>query len=382
MEKWGLESQQDGVIEATLRSASHHERLSVKALDLDAKPELLNATNCTLDLTTFDQRPHSPTDLLTRVTAAAYDPDAHAPYWGANLERFLPDPEDRAFLQRCAGAALLGYRREELIYLIGKGANFKSTILRAIREALGEYGDTMAASNLVRQSGQHQKSVADKAEIANLRGRRLVTTSEIESDQVLSESFLKQTTEDVIMAQHKYGKPFKFTNEMTFFFSANHRLTVQGTDRGTWRRIMMIEFKVDIPDEEVDTTYFEKFIQPELPGVLAWMVEGLKDYRARGDKLDPPAHVQAWNQSYRESQDVIAAWLKSECELASDKSEDANDLWNSYYGFTRGDKNRLSRSNWGNRLNEDYGMTGPHRRRKDDGSQHRAFDGVELLVNV
>jgi putative DNA primase/helicase len=48
---------------------------------LDAEPDLLNVANGTLDLRTFELRPHDPRDLLTRVIDVAYEPGRA----GANL---------------------------------------------------------------------------------------------------------------------------------------------------------------------------------------------------------------------------------------------------------------------------------------------------------
>src|SRR5512135_408992 len=54
---------------------------------LDADPWLLNCRNGTLDLRTGELRDHDPVDLITKVTAAAYDPDAPAPTWSPFLHR-------------------------------------------------------------------------------------------------------------------------------------------------------------------------------------------------------------------------------------------------------------------------------------------------------
>ena len=44
--------------------------------ELDADPFLLNCPNGTLDLRTGELRGHDPADLLTKITRAAYHPDA------------------------------------------------------------------------------------------------------------------------------------------------------------------------------------------------------------------------------------------------------------------------------------------------------------------
>ena len=49
--------------------------------ELDADPYLINVANGTLDLRTGELKPHDPRDRITKVTRAAYDPDARADVW-------------------------------------------------------------------------------------------------------------------------------------------------------------------------------------------------------------------------------------------------------------------------------------------------------------
>ena len=68
--------------------------------------------------------------------------------------------------------------------------------------------------------------------------------------------------------------------------TTNHKPIITGTDEGIWRRIHLVPFTVTIPEEERDENYREKYLMPELPGILNWMLEGLKMYKEIG--LKPP----------------------------------------------------------------------------------------------
>lgn len=76
--------------------------------DLDADVYLLNCANGTLDLRTMERHAHDPADLLTKITGAAYDPDARGPEFAKFLERVQPDPVMRGYLARLLGHALEG----------------------------------------------------------------------------------------------------------------------------------------------------------------------------------------------------------------------------------------------------------------------------------
>ena len=66
-------------IAGALTLASTEAELVVSPDQLDADPFLLNCANGTLDLRTGELRGHDPADLLTKMTGAAYDPEASGP---------------------------------------------------------------------------------------------------------------------------------------------------------------------------------------------------------------------------------------------------------------------------------------------------------------
>ena len=109
IEKLARDSEMAHNIDSTLKVASNNEPFRVRPEDLDAHSRLLNCgQNGTLNLDTFELHPHCREDLLSKVAGASFDPAARAPHWTANLERFVPDPEVRAYLQRCADSRCTG----------------------------------------------------------------------------------------------------------------------------------------------------------------------------------------------------------------------------------------------------------------------------------
>ncbi len=273
---------------------------------------------------------------------------------------------------------MYGHRSEELQYLYGLGANFKSTFLEGLFTVMGDYAVLVHPDILVAQPGR--KSVSDKAEFAKLRGARLVTTGEIEKGERLAEGTVKRLTETRIQGEYKYRDSFEFVPEFSLWFSANYKLKIEGTDQGIWRRLRFTEWRVQLPADERDPQYFDKYLAPELDGILAWCVRGAQDYHTRGDRTDPPKQVHAWTENYRGESDLVARWLAEECELVADATTDANDLWSSFESFTKNEKGiRVPRAEWKDRLAE-AGLR-EHRSRTIDG-QRRMYDGVKLTVSI
>src|SRR5262249_54125247 len=121
------------------------------ASDFDRDPWLLNLANGTVYLRlpqpTF--RPHRREDMLTKITPIT-GVEVDCPLWKAFLDRVLPDPAVRAWLQRFIGYCLTGdVGAQVLAFFHGRGANGKSTALEVLMFVLGEYAKSGAPDLLL-----------------------------------------------------------------------------------------------------------------------------------------------------------------------------------------------------------------------------------------
>jgi D5 N terminal like/Bifunctional DNA primase/polymerase, N-terminal len=105
---WAKLSESEPRLRAMLALAQSEPGIPVTPAELDRDPFLLNCPNGTLELRTMALRLHRREDLLTKLAAARFDPDARHPTWTAFLERVLPTPALRTFVQRVAGYCLTG----------------------------------------------------------------------------------------------------------------------------------------------------------------------------------------------------------------------------------------------------------------------------------
>src|SRR5262249_42619623 len=145
----------------------------------------------TLDLRTGQLRPHRREDLLTKLAAVPFDPDAPCPQWLRFLDRIMDGNKDLInYLQRVIGYSLTGNVREQcLFFFYGRGANGKSTFLNALREILGDYAAQAVPELLLAKSHE-----AHPAERADLFGRRFVATIETDEGKRMAEALMKQLT--------------------------------------------------------------------------------------------------------------------------------------------------------------------------------------------
>ncbi|WP_078326254.1 DNA primase family protein [Mycobacteroides salmoniphilum] len=313
-------------IRGVLDIAASLREIRVEVEDLDADPYLLNCANGTFDLRELELRPHSPDDLITKITEAAYHETARGTGWEAFLERVLPNEEVREYLQRLAGVALLGTADEHCLPLLtGQGRNGKGVWYMAMLHMLGDYG--YAANPDLFVEG---RTSADAR--VSLRGRRMIVVSETDKGAKLAEATVKRLTGgDIINARQLYRSEITFMPSHLAFMVTNHPPVVSGSDTAIWERLRVIRFDVVIPPEERDTGLGDK-LKLEADAILAWAIQGLADYQTmRG--LNAPDEVQVATAAYQAKSDVVGRFL-SECttSVAVHKisMKDLYDRWTSW----------------------------------------------------
>ncbi len=291
----------------------------------DRDPWLFGCANGVLDLRTGSLRPAAPADYLTRGSPVNYDEGADAPTWYAFLERVLPDPDVRAYVQVFLGYCLTGLSAEHLMHVAwGSGANGKSTLINAASHVLGDYACAAPEALLMKsQSDRHE------TELATLHMRRLVAANETDQGGKLNEARVKWLTGgDKIRCRRMREDQWEFSPTHKLILCTNHRPRISGTDHGIWRRIRLVPFTVQIPKDDQDTDLEEK-LKAEAPGILAWMVEGCRLYQRDG--LAAPPAVLAATEEYRTDEDDLAEFVLAHL-VAEDGARTAFSLVHLRYG--------------------------------------------------
>ena len=350
-------------IAGLLKLAGPH--VAINTADIDANPLLLNVANGTLDLNpgACNLRPHDPGDLLTRLIPIEYQPDATAPTW----ERFLQDvfngdDELIGFIQRLAGYTLTGQVTEHCLPILwGTGRNGKSTLLTTLLAVWGNYGWTVESDMLLAR--RHESHPEERAQ---LFGRRLVVATETNDGRRLNEARTKLLTGgDPVVARFMYKGSFTFAPSHTIWLATNSKPAVAGNDLAIWSRLKLIPFRQRFVNNRRDPDMGSKLLD-ELPGILSWCVQGLRDYHERG--LDEPDTVTAETREYRDDEDQIAQFVEETCHVSAKGKARSAFLLDQFRRFTGQLKFSPKRFK---RLMEDHGY---QHDRDMDGSY---FAGIE-----
>lgn len=355
--------------------------------DFDVDPLLLNCRNGTLDLTTGELREHRREDRISKMIPMDYDPRADCPTFGCFLNRIMGNSPDAAegeleraerlvqYLQRAFGCAATGRPEKVLFVLHGSGNNGKTTLLETIRETLGnqEYGGEIQIETLMARAREAAGSNAINADLADLRGCRFVSSSEVEQGHRLSLARVKYITGlGQIRARYLHERFFNFRPTHKLFLDCNHRPVITDPNDAVWNRVKCIPFEVSIPPEEIDTD-LPRRLRAELPGILRWIVEGASLYLRQG-LVDIPEVLVATEQ-YRHESDRLAEFLEDRCTFAPKAWVPVTALWQAYESWANsvGERYPLTKASFEERL-----MRLECKKARDPSGSVRAWKGIRL----
>lgn len=336
-----LKSENDSRIKAMINQARSQTGVSVQETQLDKDIYLLNLKNGTLNLKSGQFDKHNRKNYITKMINVDYKKDNDCPNWKAFLSKiFLGDTELIDYIQKTIGYSLTGSVTEQCFYMLyGNGANGKSTFLNTIQKIAGDYADSLKGSSLMVKRNDD----GARGDLAKLKGKRFVIASELNEGQTFDESLIKALTGgDIVPVRFLYGEEFPLVPQFKLWIGTNEKPKVKGTNLGIWRRVRLIPFLYTFKDEEKDENFFEKFIEPELPGILNWAIEGCLKWQSEG--IETPNKVKAAVDDYKTEMDFIQRFLNDCCVIAENCTAKVPELYEIYTKWCR-ENNEFELSN-------------------------------------
>jgi putative DNA primase/helicase len=286
--------------------------LYVSPLKFDAAVNLLGVGNGVVDLETGELLPPRPDMYLTKFTPVEYHPGAQCPNFYKHLGRLFQGQDADAsidWLQRAVGAALV-HGEQFYVHLVGPEGSGKGTLYRALRAALGnpeqeKSNVVIIASENLDGRTQHPTWLMD------LKGARLAIIEEI--GKVSPALMNTLTGGDAITARRMRQDPVTFDPTHTLLCSSNERLQLKARQgaRGLKRRYKPLDTGPTVPAEE-RSAQWEIAVQEEAEGILAWVIAGHGNWKARG-LADLPGMTEAAEADVVEA-DWRELWWESQFE--------------------------------------------------------------------
>ena len=325
--RWAQYSERAERVSAMLKMAECEEGIPIAVDDLDSHPWLLNVANGTLDLQTCELRRHDRRDFLTKMAPVECpDEEVDCPLWSQFLKRIFDcDRELISYVKRILALSLVGQVFEHVLPIFyGTGANGKSVLVETWLRVLGpDYGIKAAHDVLmVKRNDSHPTERAD------LFGKRFVAVVESGEGRRLNESLVKELTGgDRIRARRMRQDFWEFTPSHLPVLITNHKPIVRGTDLGIWRRLKLVPFNVTIPESDQDVELVDK-LHAEAGHILRWALGGIIEWRKLG--LHEPDVVKSATDGYRQSQDVLKAFIVDTCEVDDQLRVKCRELYGIY----------------------------------------------------
>ncbi len=291
---------------------------------------LIGTRNGVLDLTRRDLV--ETTDIITRRIGAEFHPHAWCPKFKAFLDQvFDGDNEKIEYVRRAIGYTLTGSVEAQVMFiLIGSGANGKSVFLNLLQALMGDYGSSLPAHSIMQPKFSNDKT----DDLASLSGKRFVFATEGEAGDKLAVAKIKRMTGgDMMSVKRLYKDYFNLKPEFKLWFASNDLPQISGNDDAIWRRIHVINFPVTFKPEERDPKLLEN-LKGELPGILNWALEGLRQIgELKGDFLAPPESVRHSIAEYRSDNDNVSDFIAGACVRDPNERVMVGDLYNSYVSY-------------------------------------------------
>jgi P4 family phage/plasmid primase-like protien len=185
-----------------------------------------------------------------------------------------------ALLQQYAGYLLLPDTRwQRFLMMLGDGANGKSVICAALRAMLGEENVSSVPLELF----------GEKFHLCETLGKLANIVAEVgELDRVAEGQLKAFVSGDPILFEQKFRPPFTAKPTARLVLATNNVPAFSDKTDGLWRRMLLLKFTVQIPEEErVAGMDSAEFWRGEAPGIFAWALVGLAELRRQGGFIVP-----------------------------------------------------------------------------------------------
>ena len=280
--------------------------------DFDSNADWIGLRNGVYDTATGKLLPHSPENRLTHQSPFCYDPAATCPRWESFLAETLLDTagatstEWTQMIQEWYGyCSVPDVSAQAAMFWVGEGANGKGAATRVLENLVGtEFCTAIPIDQL-----------NDPYYRAELYGKLVgfVDEPDPRAMQKNGSYFKRITGGDALDARRPTERVFKFRPTCRLVVSCNDLPSTRDVSRGYFRRIMLIEWRYNVPEEKRDRR-LDDVLQGEMPGIFNWAMAGLSCWKERGRRFNIPVESSRLLSEYKLSEDTLTRFLSEECQ--------------------------------------------------------------------
>lgn len=283
--------------------------------------------NGTYSISQKELLPHSPEYRVKTRIPLNYDPKADCP----KIKQFLKDVfriEDLPVIQEWMGYCLLrDYRYAVILFLIGDGANGKSTFLNLMEYILGT--ENVSHKTLFELNNVRFATSELYTELLNV-------SPDVSENEISHSGKLKALTgNEPISAERKHQNAFSFRNYAKLACAANKPPKSPDVTRAWFRRQLFVMCDHIFTPEEAKPNILEELTtQKELSGAINWMLEGLERLLKQGwfSRNETPEEIQ---EKYDLMSDPVTAFIDDCVNRQAGATIPKDDLYTAFRSYCR-----------------------------------------------
>lgn len=254
-------------------------------------------------------RPHRKEDYMDIVIPHAYDPHSKHPRWISVLEDFFGEATGDVcgqqkidVLQEFFGYCLLPHTRfKKALFLWGESDSGKSIIAEVLGYLVGIDNRCVIDTD----------AMADPRKREDIVGKLINVLTELPTDAMIQDGGFKQlvSTGDPISIDPKYKHSYSYTPVCKHIIVCNSLPEINDHTRGTTNRLLLIHF-LRIFAKAEQNKHLIDHLKLELPGILAWAVEGAARLVSNNGEFTEIPESQNLIETYRAEQNPVTTFIE------------------------------------------------------------------------
>ena len=290
---------------------------------LDQTPYIIGFDNGVYDFNTCEFREGRTSDYLTFSTGydyVEYDPtNKHTIELESIISKIIPNENVKRYLLTILAKALIGVPDERFYMFIGfSGANGKSTLINMLEYTLNDYMTSVEVSLLTCKRGSSSNA---SPEVMKMRGKRIISMQEPESEDIIHTGLLRQLTgNDTLVARELYKNCVSFKLQGTMIMCANELPEINSINEAVWRRIRVIDFPSRfVENPKRDNEYkIDRTLKQRMPTLAPYLMSLLIHYYTTyKDDASEPDEVLASTLKYNREANVFTEFIDNYTEQSN-----------------------------------------------------------------
>ena len=309
---------------------------------LDKNLNLVGFENGIYDLEQEEFRDGLPEDYLSYTTKISYydhdEDDEDIIQVKEFMKQVLPKKAVREYVWVLLGSFIWGKNINEKFHIwTGCGGNGKSKLIELFEYAFGDYCCKLPVKLLTESRGRAEGA---NPTLVRTKGKRFACLQEPDKNEEINVGLMKELTgNDTIIARGLHKDPIEFKPQFKMVLTCNDLPRVSANDRGTWRRISVVDFPSKFVDEPDPSEPYEFKIDDKLDEKLkSWpeafmfmLIEYFKKYKKYGIK--EPNDVKRNTEDYQVESNMFIGFFNErliETDNADSSGIKLDDIYNLY----------------------------------------------------